>query len=51
MNDFYLRLSQQDRLRIERIVCDRDDALALLTELLEIVVSSERLGMTSHLDS
>ena len=53
MKDFYLRLSEQDRLRIERIILDRDreEAIALVTEWWEIVISAERAGMKTPLDS
>jgi len=52
MKDVYLKISAQDRLRMERIVldCDREDALVLIREWLEIVANTERRGMQSHLD-
>jgi hypothetical protein len=52
MKDFYLKISAQDRMRMERIVLDRDgeDAVSLVRQSLEIVASTERGGMQSHLD-
>ena len=52
MKDAYLKISAQDRLRMERIVLDRDreDALALVRQWLEIIANTERRGMQSHLD-
>lgn len=52
MKDFYLKISAQDRMRMERIVLDRDceDALALVRQWLESVAGAEQGGMRSHLD-
>lgn len=52
MKDFYLKISTPDRLRIERIVLDRDseDALALVRQWRETIAVAERGGMQSHLD-
>lgn len=52
MKDAYFKISVQDRLRMERIVLDRDreDALALIKDWLEIIANTERRGMQSHLD-
>jgi len=52
MKDFYLKISAQDRMRMERIVLDRDgeDALALVRQWLESVAGAERGGLQSHLD-
>lgn len=52
MKDSYLKISAQDRMRMERIVLDRDgeDALALVRQWLETVADTERGGMRSHLD-
>lgn len=53
MKEVLLRIGPQDRLRIERIVMDRDgdEALALLNEWLQVVARAGRSGMQSHLDS
>ena len=53
MKDVLLKISPQDRLRMERIVLDRDgeDALALVKQWLEIVTQAGRSGMRSHLDA
>ena len=53
MKDAYLKIGAQDRLRMERIILDRDseDALALVKQWLEIVAQSGRAGMQSHLDA
>ena len=53
MKDVLLKIGPQDRLRIERIIMDRDgdEALALLKEWLEVVARAGRNGMQSHLDS
>ena len=52
MKDVYLKISAQDRMRMERITLDRDreDALTLVKQWLEAVAGAERLGMQSHLD-
>ena len=52
MKDVYLKVSAQDRLRMERIILDRDceDALALVKQWLEIVAQAGRGGIRSHLD-
>jgi hypothetical protein len=52
MKDVYLKVGPQDRLRMERIILDRDceDALALVKQWLEIVAQAGRGGMRSHLD-
>ncbi len=52
MKDSYLKISAEDRMRMERIVLDRDgaDAIALVRQWLEIFASEERGGMRSHLD-
>lgn len=53
MKDVYLKIGPQDRLRMERIILDRDgeDALALVRQWLDIVAQAGRGGMQSHLDS
>lgn len=53
MKDVYLKVGAQDRLRMERIILDRDceDALALVKQWLELVAQAGRGGMRSHLDS
>lgn len=53
MNDALLKVSAQDRMRMEKIVIDRDgeDAIALVKQWLEIVARAGRSGMQSHLDS
>ena len=52
MNDALLKVSAQDRMRMEKIVIDRDgeDAIALVKQWLEIVARARRSGMQSHLD-
>jgi hypothetical protein len=52
VNDALLRVTAQDRIRMQRIVTDRngEDALALVKQWLEIVVRAGRSGMQSHLD-
>ena len=52
MKDVYLKIGPQDRLRMERIILDRDceDALALVKQWLEMVAQAGRGGMRSHLD-
>ena len=52
MNDALLKISAQDRMRMKRIVMDRDgeDAIALVKQWLEIVARAGRSGMQSHLD-
>jgi hypothetical protein len=49
---FNLKISVNDRMRIEQIVLDRDSekALALIKEWLETIDLTERLGMRSHLN-
>ena len=46
MKDAYLKIGPQDRLRMERIILDRDceDALALVKQWLEIVAQAGRGG-------
>jgi hypothetical protein len=53
MKDVYLKVGAQDRLRMERIILDRDceDALALVKQWLEMVAQAGRGGMQSHLDA
>ena len=53
MKDVFLKIGPLDRLRMERIVLDRDgeDALALVKQWLEIVAQAGRGGMQSHLDA
>jgi len=53
MKDVYLKIGPRDRLRMERIILDRDgeDALALVKQWLEIVAQAGRGGMQSHLDA
>jgi hypothetical protein len=53
MKDVYLKIVPQDRLRMERIVLDRDaeDALALIQQWLEFVAQAGHGGMQSHLDA
>ena len=53
MKDVFLKIGPRDRLRMERIVLDRDgeDALALVKQWLEIVAQAGRGGMQSHLDA
>jgi len=53
MKDVYLKIGPQDRLRMERIILDRDgeDALALVRQWLEIVTQAGHGGMQSHLDA
>jgi len=53
MKDVYLKIGPQDRLRMKRIILDRDreDALALVKQWLEIVAQAGRGGMQSHLDA
>ena len=52
MNEALLKISALDRMRMERIVMDRDgeDAIALVKQWLEIVARAGRSGMQSHLD-
>ncbi len=53
MKDVYLKIGPQDRIRMERIILDRDaeDALALVKQWLETVAQMGRSGMQSHLDA
>ena len=53
MKDIYLKIGARDRLRMERIILDRDgeDALALVQQWLETVAQAGRGGMQSHLDA
>ena len=53
MKDVFLKIGPRDRLRMERIILDRDgeDALALVKQWLEIVAQAGRGGMQSHLDA
>ena len=53
MKDVYLKIGPQDRLRMKRIILDRDreDALALVKQWLDIVAQAGRGGMQSHLDT
>lgn len=52
VNEALLKVSAQDRMRMERIVMDHDseDAIALVKQWLEIVARTGRSGMQSHLD-
>lgn len=52
MNEALLKISALDRMRMERIVMDRDgeDAIALVKQWLEIVARAGRSGIQSHLD-
>ena len=55
MKDVFLKIGPRERLRMERIVLDRDGegegALALVKQWLEIVAQAGRGGMQSHLDA
>ncbi len=52
MKPAYLKIDGDDRMRMERIVLDRDaeDALRLVQVLLERIAGMEQSGMRSHLD-
>jgi hypothetical protein len=52
MKDVVLNISLPDRLRMERIVLDRDgeEALALIKQWLDAAARAGRSGMQSHLD-